>query len=102
MEGKKEKNRFSLQFFFDKGQNASQVTEIDNGVYGVDTVTTSYVHTCRLVIENFDKISEIIYVDRHVSSRSITQELKIEHKTVLSNLRKLDSKRSSMFGCHTN
>ncbi|GFU36678.1 hypothetical protein TNCV_3311721 [Trichonephila clavipes] len=34
------------------------------------------------VIENADKITEIIEVDRHVSSRRIAQELKIDHKTI--------------------
>ncbi|GFY17368.1 histone-lysine N-methyltransferase SETMAR [Trichonephila clavipes] len=45
------------------------------------------------VIENVDKITEIIEVDRHVSSRSITQELKIDHKTVLSYLSKVGFKK---------
>ncbi|GFV38441.1 hypothetical protein TNCV_4393221 [Trichonephila clavipes] len=35
--------RYVLQFFFDKGKNASQVAEIVIGVYGVDTVTAYYV-----------------------------------------------------------
>ncbi|GFW59202.1 hypothetical protein TNCV_2781331 [Trichonephila clavipes] len=34
----------------------------------------------RPVIENVDKITEIIEVDRHVSSRSIAQELQIDIK----------------------
>ncbi|GFX05568.1 histone-lysine N-methyltransferase SETMAR [Trichonephila clavipes] len=45
------------------------------------------------VVENVDKITEIIEVDRHVSSRSIVQELKIEHKIVLSRLRKVKFKK---------
>ncbi|GFX30083.1 histonelysine Nmethyltransferase SETMARlike [Trichonephila clavipes] len=45
--------------------------------------------TSRTVVENVDKITEIIEVDRPVSSRSIAQELKINHKTVLSHLRKV-------------
>ncbi|GFW62601.1 histone-lysine N-methyltransferase SETMAR [Trichonephila clavipes] len=49
--------------------------------------------TGRPVVENVDKITEIIEVDRHVSSRSITQELKINHKTVLSHLRKVGFKK---------
>ncbi|GFW52452.1 hypothetical protein TNCV_403801 [Trichonephila clavipes] len=40
--------------------------------------------TGRPVVENVDKITEIIEVDRHVSSRSIAQELTIDHKTVLN------------------
>ncbi|GFX45002.1 histone-lysine N-methyltransferase SETMAR-like [Trichonephila clavipes] len=79
----KEKIRYILQFFFDKGENASQVAEIVNGVYGADTVTPGYVQfwfrrfrsgifdvrnaprTSSPVVENVDKIIEIIEVDRH-------------------------------------
>ncbi|GFT85867.1 histone-lysine N-methyltransferase SETMAR [Trichonephila clavipes] len=39
----KEKIRYILQFFFDKGEIASQTAEILNGVYGADTVTANYV-----------------------------------------------------------
>ncbi|GFX93864.1 histone-lysine N-methyltransferase SETMAR [Trichonephila clavipes] len=110
IEVNKEKIRFFLQFFFDKGENASQVAEIANGVYDSDTVTANYVqfwfyrfhsgifdvkdapHTGRPVVENFDKITEIIEVDRYVSSRSIAQELKIDLKRVLSHLRNVGFK----------
>ncbi|GFW05966.1 histone-lysine N-methyltransferase SETMAR [Trichonephila clavipes] len=44
-------------------------------------------------MENVDKITEIIEIDRHVSSCSITQELKIGHKTVLSHLSKVGFKK---------
>ncbi|GFU86670.1 histone-lysine N-methyltransferase SETMAR [Trichonephila clavipes] len=81
-------------------ENASQVVEIVNDVYGTDTVTAYYVQfwfrrfrsgifdvkdaprTGRPVVENVDKITEITEVNRHVSSCSITQELKIDYKTV--------------------
>ncbi|GFX09007.1 histone-lysine N-methyltransferase SETMAR [Trichonephila clavipes] len=43
MEVNKEKIRLFLHFFFDKGENASQVAEIVNGIYGADTVTANYV-----------------------------------------------------------
>ncbi|GFW89900.1 uncharacterized protein TNCV_2979961 [Trichonephila clavipes] len=43
MENNKEKIQYILQFFFDKGENASLVTEIVNGVYGADTVTANYM-----------------------------------------------------------
>ncbi|GFX78102.1 putative DD34D transposase [Trichonephila clavipes] len=43
MKVNKEKIRFFLQFFFDKGEKASQVVEIANGVYGPDSVTANYV-----------------------------------------------------------
>ncbi|GFU57177.1 histone-lysine N-methyltransferase SETMAR [Trichonephila clavipes] len=96
----KEKIRFFLQFFFDKGKNASQMAEIVNSVYGADTVIANYMQFCfrrfrsgifdvkdaprtgRPVVENVDKTTEIIKIDRHVSCRSITQELQIDHKTV--------------------
>ncbi|GFY00258.1 histone-lysine N-methyltransferase SETMAR [Trichonephila clavipes] len=104
------KIRFFLQFFFDEGENASQVAEIANGVYGSDTVTTNYVQfwfrrfrsgifdikdapdTCRPVVEYVDKITEMIEIDQYVSNCSIAQEPKIDHKTVLSHLRKLGFK----------
>ncbi|GFW14164.1 histone-lysine N-methyltransferase SETMAR [Trichonephila clavipes] len=75
MEVNKEKIRFFLQFFFDKGENASQVAEIANGVYGLNTVTANYVQfwfhrflsgifnvknaprTGKPVVENVDKIT---------------------------------------------
>ncbi|GFX29969.1 histone-lysine N-methyltransferase SETMAR [Trichonephila clavipes] len=41
MEVNKEKIRYILQFFFDKGENANQVAEIVNGVNGADTVTAN-------------------------------------------------------------
>ncbi|GFV37020.1 histone-lysine N-methyltransferase SETMAR [Trichonephila clavipes] len=91
MEVNKEKIRYILWFFFDKGENASQAAEIVNGVYGVDTVPASYVQfwfrrfrpgifyvkdatrTGRPIVETVYKIKEIIEVYCHVSSRSITQ-----------------------------
>ncbi|GFY00174.1 histone-lysine N-methyltransferase SETMAR [Trichonephila clavipes] len=92
------------------GENANQVAEILNGVYGADTVTASCVQfrfrrfrssifvknaprTDKPVVENVDKITEIIEVDRHVTSCSIAQELKIDNKTVLNHLRKVGFKK---------
>lgn len=111
MEVNKEKIRYILEFFFDKGENASQAAENVNSVYGPDTVTANYAQfwfrrfrsgifdvkdaprTGRPVVENVDKVTEIIEVDRHVSSRSIAQELKIDHKTVLNHLHKAGFKK---------
>ncbi|GFX62483.1 histone-lysine N-methyltransferase SETMAR [Trichonephila clavipes] len=111
MEANKEKIRYILQFFFDKGENASQVAEIGNGVYGADTVTANYVQfwfrrfrsgifnvkdapcTGRPVVQNVDKITEIIEVDRHASCRSITLKLMIDHKTILNHFRKVGLKK---------
>ena len=111
MEVNKEKIRYILQFFFDKGENASQTAETVNGIYGPNTVTEKYVkfwfrrfrsgifnvkhapRPGRPVVENVDKITEIIEVDQHVSSHSIAQELKINHKTVLGSLHKAGFKK---------
>ncbi|GFV60154.1 histone-lysine N-methyltransferase SETMAR [Trichonephila clavipes] len=49
----------------------------------------------RPVVENVDKITEIIEVDQYVSSRSIVQELKMDHKAVLNLLRKVGFKKKS-------
>ncbi|GFV19594.1 histone-lysine N-methyltransferase SETMAR [Trichonephila clavipes] len=87
----------SVHFFFDKGEKAA---EIVNDVYGDDSVTHKLItcnfvfadsveaffdvkvapRTGRPVIENVDKITEIIEVDWHVSSHSITQELATDQK----------------------
>ena len=43
MEVNKEKIRYILQFFFNKGENASQAAVIVNGVNGANTVTANYM-----------------------------------------------------------
>ncbi|GFW51551.1 histone-lysine N-methyltransferase SETMAR [Trichonephila clavipes] len=111
MEINKEKIRYILQIFFDKDENASQVAEVKNCVYGDDTVTANYVQfwfrrfhsgifevkdpprTGRSIVENVEKIIEIIEVERHVSRRSNGRELKIDHKTLLNHLRKVEFKK---------
>ncbi|GFV34760.1 histone-lysine N-methyltransferase SETMAR [Trichonephila clavipes] len=110
MEINKEKIRHILQFFFDTGENVNQAAEIVNDVYGADTVNANHLQfwfrrfhsgifdaknaprTGRPVVVNVDKITEIIEIDRHVS-RSIVQELKIDHKTVVNHLRKVGLKK---------
>ncbi|GFU89078.1 HTH_48 domain-containing protein [Trichonephila clavipes] len=75
--------RYILQFFFDKGENASHMTGIVNGVHGAYTVTANYVQfwfrrfrsgifdardaprTDKPVVANVNKITEIIKVDQH-------------------------------------
>ncbi|GFX45801.1 histone-lysine N-methyltransferase SETMAR [Trichonephila clavipes] len=82
-----------------QGENASLAADILNNVYAADTVTANYVQfrfrrvhsgifdvkfaprTGRPVIENVNNLTEIIKVDQIVISRSIAQELKIDHKT---------------------
>ncbi|GFU98287.1 uncharacterized protein TNCV_3005711 [Trichonephila clavipes] len=101
-------------------EHASQAVEIVNGACGVDTVTANYLqfwfhrfrsglfdvkvapHTDRPVLENVDKIIEIIEVDRYVSSRSIAPERNIDHKTVLNHLRKVGFQKKFDVWCHTN
>ncbi|GFV17304.1 histone-lysine N-methyltransferase SETMAR [Trichonephila clavipes] len=78
-----------------------KVAEIVNGAYGADTVRANYVkfwfrrfrsgifdvedtpRTDRPVVENVDKITEIIEVDRHVSSRTILRSLKKEERSTI-------------------
>ncbi|GFV22201.1 histone-lysine N-methyltransferase SETMAR [Trichonephila clavipes] len=50
-------------------------------------------HTGRPVVENVNKVTEIIEGDKHVSSRNIAQEHKINHKIVLNHLRKVGFKK---------
>ncbi|CAD6994021.1 unnamed protein product [Ceratitis capitata] len=106
MDTSKEKRRSILQFFFDKGKNASQAAEIVNSVYGPDTVTVNHAQfwfrrfrsgnydvkdapRCgRPIVENVDKIMKIVESDRHASTNSIAQELKIAQKTVWNHLKK--------------
>ncbi|GFX75200.1 histone-lysine N-methyltransferase SETMAR [Trichonephila clavipes] len=102
-----------------QGENASQLAEIANGVHDAVTVTANYVQfwflrfrsgifdvkdasrTGRSVVENVVKITEKIEVDRHVSSRSIAQELKIDHKIILNHLRKVGFKKKlHIWGLH--
>lgn len=104
MDLSKEKIRYILQFFFDKGENASQAAENVNSVYGPDTITVNHAQfwfrrfrsgnfdvkdasrSGRPVVQNVDKIMEIIESDRHVSTVFIAQELKIAQKTVWNHL----------------
>ena len=80
---------------------------IGNGVYGANTVTANYTQFCfrrfrggifevkdalrtdRPIVENVDKITEMI----DVSNLNITQELKIDHKAVLNHLGKTGLKK---------
>jgi len=43
----------------------------------------------RPVVENCDKIAELVERDQHSSSRSIGQELGMSHQTVIHHLKKL-------------
>ncbi|XP_011051581.1 PREDICTED: histone-lysine N-methyltransferase SETMAR-like [Acromyrmex echinatior] len=110
MDTSKEKIRHILQFFFDKGENASQAENV-NSVYDSDTVTANHAQfwfrrfrsgnfdvkdvsrSGRPIVENVDKIMEIVESDRHVSTVSIAQELNIAQKTVWNHLNKAGYKK---------
>ncbi|GFW58145.1 histone-lysine N-methyltransferase SETMAR [Trichonephila clavipes] len=49
--------------------------------------------TGKPVVETVAEITDIIEIGWHVSSRSIAQKLKIDHKTVLNHLRKVGFKK---------
>ncbi|GFS76631.1 uncharacterized protein TNCV_1622231 [Trichonephila clavipes] len=78
-----EKIQYILQFSFLK-ERMQDKAEIVSSFSGPDTITDNY-EQCLLrqfrsgmsVVENVDKMPELIEVDWHVGSRSITQELKI-------------------------
>ncbi|QQP36433.1 Histone-lysine N-methyltransferase SETMAR, partial [Caligus rogercresseyi] len=107
----KEKIRHILQFFFYKGENASQAAENVNSVYGPDTVTANHTQfwfrrfrsgnlgvkdaprSGRPFVKNIDKIMEIVESHRHVSTVSIAQELNIAKKTVWNHLNKAGYKK---------
>ncbi|KAG5344650.1 SETMR methyltransferase, partial [Acromyrmex charruanus] len=119
MDTSKEKICHILQFFFNKGENASQAAENVNSVYGPDTVHSHVSDTVtanhaqfwfrrfrsgnfdvkdasrsgRPIVENVDKIMEIVESDRHVSTVSIAQELNIAQKTVWNHLNKIGYKK---------
>ena len=94
----------------EKGKNASHAANKICAVYGPDTVSISTAHrwfqrfrsgaevieitpqTGRPVVENCDKIAELIERDRHSSSRSIGQELGMSHQTVINHLKKIGFK----------
>uniref|UniRef100_A0A0K2UG07 Histonelysine Nmethyltransferase SETMARlike [Ceratitis capitata] n=1 Tax=Lepeophtheirus salmonis TaxID=72036 RepID=A0A0K2UG07_LEPSM len=111
MEISKEEIRHILHFYYLQGKNASKATKKICDVYGDDTISVRVAQqwfqrfrsgitevndaprTGRPVVEYVDKIIENIKIDRHVSSRSIAQELIIDHKTVLNHLQKAGYKK---------
>ncbi|GFU85429.1 histone-lysine N-methyltransferase SETMAR [Trichonephila clavipes] len=79
----------------ESGFNASRtviLTSKTSMAFGIFYVKDA-PRTGKPVVENVVKITEIIEVDRHVSSRSITQELKMDLKTVLNHLHKVGFKK---------
>ncbi|GFU54701.1 histone-lysine N-methyltransferase SETMAR [Trichonephila clavipes] len=66
-----------------------QASRFRSGIFDVKDA----FRTGRPVVETIDKIPEIIEVNRHFSNRSIIQESKTDHKTVLNHLRKVGFKK---------
>ena len=113
------RNSSYFTFLLLRGKNATKAAEKFCEVYGPNTVTIRTAQrwfdrfrsgvvdvedtprTGRPIVVETDKIVEIIQVDRHVSIRSIGQELGIDHKTVWNHLQKIGFQKSWMFGCHT-
>ena len=107
MESTKQEIRHILRFYYLRGKNATKAAEKICEVYGSDTVTIRTAQrwfdrfrsgvvdvedtprTGRPIVVETDKIVEIIQVDRHVSIRSIGQELGKDHKTVWNHLQKI-------------
>ena len=111
---------YILQYYFDKGDNASQDCEKICGVYGEGAVSKSAARkwfarfrsrnfdvkdeprSNRPITEKSDEILEKIEQDRHISSHDIAYELNIHYQTVRTICKRLSLKRNSMFGCLMN
>ncbi|XP_040575887.1 histone-lysine N-methyltransferase SETMAR-like [Lepeophtheirus salmonis] len=111
MDTSKEKISHILQFYFDKGENATQAAENVNSVYGPDTITDNdaqfwYIRfysgifdvkdvarSGRRIVENVDRIMGIVESDRHVATVSIAEELNMLQKTVCNHLNKAGYKK---------
>ncbi|XP_037915035.1 histone-lysine N-methyltransferase SETMAR-like [Hermetia illucens] len=107
MESTKEEIRHIVDFYYLRGKNAAKaVKQICEG-YGSNTVTIRTAQRWfdrfrsgvvdvkdtprigRPILVETDEIVEIIKVDRHVSIRSIAQELGKDDKTVWNHLQKI-------------
>lgn len=106
MEENNEKLRYILQYYFDRGENASQACEKICAVYGEGTLSKSAARkwfarfrsgnfnvkdeprSGRPITDKADEILEKVKHDKHISSVQIGAELGIDHKTVLNHLRK--------------
>ncbi|XP_014471358.1 PREDICTED: histone-lysine N-methyltransferase SETMAR-like [Dinoponera quadriceps] len=109
--GKKKKIRNILQYHYDQGEKAEQAAKKICAVYGPNTVSNATAkrwfqrfrsgnmdvedkaRSGRPIVENVDKIMEIVESDQHVSTYSIAQELKISQKTVWNHLHKAGFKK---------
>lgn len=101
-----EKFRYILQYYFDKGKNASQACEKICAVYGEGTLSKATAkrwfakfrsgdldikdepRSGRPVVKNVDEIFKKIEKDRYISTRDIAEELGISQATVSNHLHK--------------
>lgn len=106
-----EKIRYILQFYYDKGENATQSCKKICAVYGQGTLSeaTAKRWFSRFRSGNFDikdaprpgrpitqKVDEIVAKveqDRHISSHEVAKELNITHQTVINHLKKAGFKK---------
>lgn len=106
-----EEIRYVMLYYYKKGKNAAKTCRKICTVYGEDAVSERRTQewfarfrsgnfdvkdarrSGRPIVENADKIMELIEVDRHVSTRSIAQELNTTHTTVLNHLSKAGYKK---------
>ena len=70
MEINKEKIRYILQYYYDKGKNAAQACEKICTIYGEDTLSKSIARKwfARFHIKNFDVKDELAPVDQSLKS----------------------------------
>ena len=106
-----DKIRYILQYYVDKGDNASQACGKICGVSGKGAVSKSAarkwfvrfrsrnfdvkdeLRSGRPITEKSDEILEKIVRDQHFSSPDIAYELSIHHQTILNRLRKARFKK---------
>ncbi|XP_025157458.1 histone-lysine N-methyltransferase SETMAR-like [Harpegnathos saltator] len=111
MEVKKEEIRYILQYHYNQREKAEQAAKKVCAVYGLNIVSNATAkrwfqrfrsgnmdvedetRSGRPIVENVDKIMEIVESDRHASTYSIAQELKISQKTVWNHLHKAGLKK---------
>lgn len=100
------KIRYILQYYFDQGHTARLATEKICAVYGPDTLSNAtarrwfkrfrkgemkiedQLRSGRPTVDSDGEIMAIVESDRHVTTRSIAKDLKINQKTVWNHLRK--------------
>lgn len=106
-----EKIRYILQYYFDKGKNASQACKKICAVYGDEALSKSAARkwfvrfrsgnfgvkdeprSGRPVTEKVNQILQMVEQDKHISCIDIGMKLGINKTTVLNHLRKAGYKK---------